>query len=142
MAQYDVADEYYAESYALARRIDMPSMIGVAALNRAQVNLRRDRLDEAATLVRESLGCSLRSGARVDMLFGVVIEADRRAVIGDHAGALELLAVATHDPASTTELQQEIERVAARLGRSSHDVAARPVPVGEDLDAVVARILA
>ena len=140
-AQYDVADAYYAESYALARRIDMPSMIGVAALNRAQVNLRRDRVDEAAALVRESLGCSRRSGARVDMLFGVVIEADRRATVGDRAGALELLTVATHDPSATTELHQEIERVAERLDLSADDVRARAVDPGTDLDAVVAAIL-
>ncbi len=125
VAQYDVADAYYAESYALSRRIDMPSMIGVAALNRAQVNLRRGRFDDAAALVRESLGCSVRSGARVDMLFGVVIEADRLAAIGEHAGALRLLCVATNDPASTTELRQEIERVAVRLGLSVENVRTR-----------------
>ena len=141
VAQYDVADAYYAESYALSRRIDMPSMIGVAALNRAQVNLRRGRFDDAAALVRESLGCSVRSGARVDMLFGVVIEADRLAAIGEHAGALRLLRVATNDPASTTELRQEIERVAVRLGLSVENVRARAAEVDEDLDATVARIL-
>jgi class 3 adenylate cyclase/tetratricopeptide (TPR) repeat protein len=138
-AQYDVADAFYAESYALSRRIDMPSMIGVAALNRAQVNLRRGRLVEAAELVRESLGCSLRSGARVDMLFGVVIEADRRATIGDREGALELLRVATHDPSATTELHQEIERIAARLDVEVDDIGTRDP--GDDLDATVAGIL-
>jgi tetratricopeptide (TPR) repeat protein len=140
-AQYDVADAYYAESYALSRRIDMPSMIGVAALNRAQVNVRRGRVDEAAELVRESLACSIRSGARVDMLFGVVIEADRRAEVGERAGALRLLNVATHDAAATTELQQEIERVAERLGVSFDEVRARAAGPGDELEAVVAGIL-
>ena len=138
-AQYDDADAYFAESYALSRRIDVPSMIGVAALNRAQVNLRRGRVDDAAELVRESLGCSIRSGARVDMLFGVVIEADRRAAIGDRYGALGLLRVATHDPAATTELQQEIERIAARLGLEVDAIG--PRDPGDDLDAAVAGIL-
>jgi hypothetical protein len=140
-AQYDVADAYYAESYALSRRIDVPSMIGVAALNRAQVNLRRGRVTEAAELVRESLGCSVRSGARVDMLFGVVIEADRLAEIGAHDDAVRLLSVATHDPASTTELQQEIERVAARLGVGVEDVRTRTVEPGDDLDTAIEGIL-
>jgi hypothetical protein len=75
------------------------------------------------------------------MLFGVVIEADRRATVGDRDGALELLTVATHDPSATTELQQEIERVAERLDLSADDVRARAVDPGTDLDAVVAAIL-
>ena len=139
--QYDVADAYYAESYALAHRIDMPAMIGVAALNRAQVLLRRGRVDESATLVRESLHCSIRSGARVDMLFGVVIEADRLATVGEPEGAMRLLQIAAHDPASTTELQQEIERVAARLDRTPADVRDHGGTPGDDLDAAVAGIL-
>jgi hypothetical protein len=75
------------------------------------------------------------------MLFGVVIEADRRTEIGDRDGALRLLTVATHDPASTTELQQEIERVAARLGVPVGDVRHRRADPGDDLDTVVADIL-
>ena len=141
VAQYDVADAYYAESYALALRIDVPSMIGVAALNRAQVNVRRGRLDEASELVRESLCYSSRTGARVDMLFGVVIEADRLAELGERDAARRLLTVAANDPAATTELQQEIERITTRLAIAPDELRTHAVEAGDDLDATVARIL-
>ena len=141
-AQYNVADAYYAEAYALARRLDIPSMVGIAALNRAQVKLRRGRPEEAYALVRESLGCSIRSGALVDMLFGVVSEADRLAETGDHGRARRLLAVVSHDPGATTELHQEIERVAVRLGVEVGEIRDQDLVPEDDLDAVVAEILA
>ncbi len=140
-AKYDLAEAYYSASYDISRRLDIPSMIGIAALNRAQVNLRRGRVAQAAELVRESLGCSIRSGARVDMLFGVVIEADRLAETGESERAQRLLVVVANDAATTTELHQEIDRVAERAGTTGDAIRARSAPPGDDVDAVVAEIL-
>jgi class 3 adenylate cyclase/tetratricopeptide (TPR) repeat protein len=141
-AQYEVADRYYAQAYAIAVRIGMPAAIGIAAINRAQVSVRQGNLDDAAALVRESLHHAADTGARVDMLFGIVIEADRLASAGDDEQAMRLLGTAAHDPSANLQLDREIERVGVRLGIPADEVAGRLVSDGDhDLDTAVAGIL-
>jgi tetratricopeptide (TPR) repeat protein len=140
--QYAVADHYYAESYALARRLGVPAIIGCAATNRAQVSVRLGRPVEAARFARESLLCARESKSHADTLYGVIIEADRRASTGAIDDALTLLALAWNDPGTNSLMHQEIERVVSRLDISDSEARSRlSRPPDIDLTSAVEAIL-
>ena len=93
------------------------------------------------------IACKEVQGAReskshADTLYGVIIEADRRASTGAIDDALTLLALAWNDPGTNSLMHQEIERVVSRLDISDSEARSRlSRPPDIDLTSAVEAIL-
>lgn len=129
--QYARAAARYAESYALARRLGLVNPTVTAAINLAQVSIRLGDDATAARYVREAVALAIDADAKEDLLFCLVIEADRLASTGAIDDGRRLLALARSHPVPYEELLQEVDRVATRCGIAPGDLAAE---LDTDLD--------
>jgi class 3 adenylate cyclase/tetratricopeptide (TPR) repeat protein len=114
-AHYHSARHHYLKALALTR--DLGARVGEANQlnNLAQLAIRLGDDADARTYLRDALVLALGAQTLDLVLFGVVVEADRLAALGDLDRSLALLGLARDHAACTEMIRQEIDRAVARI---------------------------
>ena len=137
---YRAAAADYTTAVALARRLGLASTESVNALNLAQVSVRLGDQGAARRHLRESVAAAIKAGAVDQLLFCLLVEADRVASCGDIPTALGLIELARNNPAAGTAFAQEADRILSRIP-AAHTAREAAIPV-LDFDAAIEAILA
>jgi hypothetical protein len=130
---YRAAAADYAEALALTRRLGLLGLESMNALNIAQVSVRLNDHATARRSLRDAVAVAAQMGATENLLFCVVIEADRLATLGEVSRALGLIGLARIHPSAGTLLNQEAERVLARISLDEGAIQAG-IAAGTNLD--------
>jgi tetratricopeptide (TPR) repeat protein len=139
---YRAAAADYATALAMARRLGLRGLESNNALNLAQVSLRLDDHAAAWKYVRDAAAVAAQIGATDQLLFCILIEADRLASLGEVAQALGLIGLACSHPSAGTMLNQETDRVLSRIALDEDTIQAGiAAGSGLDFDAAINAIL-
>jgi tetratricopeptide (TPR) repeat protein len=121
--EYRRALDHYQRANALNRQLGRALYEGNNIANIAQVHVRLGDDDAARERLREAFSMAVRTGSMATLLFCMLVEADRRLMVGETDRALELIALVHAHPAHTKENDDEIDRILSRVGLSADALA-------------------